>query len=1321
MTSRQQQLNNAINPSVFQCHELSFEQLVVWAKQFAQQLPFRNLQDQAQGTWGNLFQHNEIVVCAAILTSDTKYIQTQFRQVQRQGEEMTAQFLLVLLKRLQEWYLYLPGAPESAYQFKYYLLDEYQTHLSLPISLVIPRLPEQFRARVQELDALWNLDEHMLDTGPQTLQDAEFTDQARHCFAKIIFVIEQIKQQSQTVLKSALSHQQNGPQLALYFAFLKLFERAQNSLNQFTEKHLNFYYQDVLQQEKQATADDAIFLKLSLNNKTHNTVSFAKHAEFSPGDDSDFKPIIYRSQYPIEVTDAEVTRVFNLTLQRDPLVSPERESGYACGVSAQQQQLDITASGENFPLAQQFPFFHNEHSSEDEFQPMGMIITDPIFTMAQGNRYIDITLHLKEQRANIIEQELINAGDDEAIINALTRVFHQLLATHDHLFEEWSAIINANNLVTHISAHQRTKLQQLEAAPRVSLARKLFYFQLLDFVASSLTNDNPLALTKVDLLFRIIGQIVSRQCLYTATWLTKEDSAHILTIIAPLLGDDLTAYTTIQDLLCESSTAAFYHIFQDVFDIAVTTDEGWETLSEIEIHPGSEEDCHIGFKLKCYIDTGFEAIVPNQATRPDSASLKITLKPQSNCFPYSIFRDFELAQLTINTQVNGVTQLQLFNQEGQADTKQPFFLLGSQPYIDSYAVIASEEIARKSLTQLSFHFTWGGLPLEKQGFEQYYAQYPYAYTNSCFKIAAQVLNSGQWTPIGPLQQSLFTPAHGALDNTRSFYFSDIDNSYTPVTRPWPEVPYNNQTSIRNGLFQLKLTGPDTAFGHNDYAPLFSDILTHNVKSKHKKARPNQPYAPLVNQLSINYSAQSVIDLQNNVHKTQSELIHLHPFGQSLIYPQTQSQQMDKPRLLANYQEDSHCFIGIKASELYGYLNLYFAFDGSAKLLMPYPSTAYNWYYLVDNQWQPLNPNKIIHDTTQSFLTSGVVTLDIPGSINKNHTVMPSGLFWLRVSTNKGIDQYPVCQHVATHVVQVNGKGAPMQDDGITPLSFSTWRSKPKVTNLAAIAQLNPMTQPPELESDQQFQMRVSERLRHKNKVLTPWDYEHLILEHFPKVGAVHCFPTRSFYSQEREPGKVLIIVTPSDIHCDHKPCLPKKLDASYLLSIRQFLLSVSRPHVQIEVRNPGYEKIQIRCKVTLKEGVSHGPALRKLEQAIKSQLCPWEPNSLNTGLGFGLSLEKLGAFIRSQDKVVNVSSLSALKISIDEDTDYSLQDSAATHQPIQAAFPWFLLIPEVHHYIQISTDNLAHDPEEAGIGDLVIGEQFIIHSTTTSNNKGTEE
>ena len=38
----------------------------------------------------------------------------------------------------------------------------------------------------------------------------------------------------------------------------------------------------------------------------------------------------------------------------------------------------------------------------------------------------------------------------------------------------------------------------------------------------------------------------------------------------------------------------------------------------------------------------------------------------------------------------------------------------------------------------------------------------------------------------------------------------------------------------------------------------------------------------------------------------------------------------------------------------------------------------------------------------------------------------------------------------------------------------------------------------------EYYRRISERLRHKNRAITSWDYEQIILENFPEVFKVKC-------------------------------------------------------------------------------------------------------------------------------------------------------------------------------------------------------------------------
>ena len=48
------------------------------------------------------------------------------------------------------------------------------------------------------------------------------------------------------------------------------------------------------------------------------------------------------------------------------------------------------------------------------------------------------------------------------------------------------------------------------------------------------------------------------------------------------------------------------------------------------------------------------------------------------------------------------------------------------------------------------------------------------------------------------------------------------------------------------------------------------------------------------------------------------------------------------------------------------------------------------------------------------------------------------------------------------------------------------------------------------ESKDQRNARVAERIRHRARAINSWDYERLLLEEFPTIGKVACFPNCSY-------------------------------------------------------------------------------------------------------------------------------------------------------------------------------------------------------------------
>ena len=106
-------------------------------------------------------------------------------------------------------------------------------------------------------------------------------------------------------LKKLKKSSETPAHLALFFGFLHLFEVAQDDLNTITERHLDFYYRDVLQlEENPAVADQAVIIfKLA---KNVNSYLLKKGTKLKAGKDDTGVERIYELEKDIIVNKGQV-------------------------------------------------------------------------------------------------------------------------------------------------------------------------------------------------------------------------------------------------------------------------------------------------------------------------------------------------------------------------------------------------------------------------------------------------------------------------------------------------------------------------------------------------------------------------------------------------------------------------------------------------------------------------------------------------------------------------------------------------------------------------------------------------------------------------------------------------------------------------------------------------------------------------------------------------------------------------------------------------------------------------------------------------------
>ena len=138
------------------------------------------------------------------------------------------------------------------------------------------------------------------DGGPKAYEriyDALDFNLMRSAIHAITRVAARLKSEAEASLMASLDqfggHQ---PHYGLWLAFLKLFRHAQQSLNSFTERHLDFYFQEVLQLRPREAVADHVHLLFELA-KSVEAVQIRAGTAFRAGNDARGRPVVYALEY----------------------------------------------------------------------------------------------------------------------------------------------------------------------------------------------------------------------------------------------------------------------------------------------------------------------------------------------------------------------------------------------------------------------------------------------------------------------------------------------------------------------------------------------------------------------------------------------------------------------------------------------------------------------------------------------------------------------------------------------------------------------------------------------------------------------------------------------------------------------------------------------------------------------------------------------------------------------------------------------------------------------------------------------------------------
>lgn len=785
-------------------------------------------------------------------------------------------------------------------------------------------------------------------------------------------------------------------------------------------------------------------------------------------------------------------------------------------------------------------------------------------------------------------------------------------------------------------------------------------------------------------------------------------------------------FDLIEDISINTQTSAddvAAKLFANALLIDVSTPEGWFRIKRWQIDSLKEWKSHQAICINAYLSMEDPPLTDNNPATIGTdyqtpwPLIRIGMNPDADVYLYSFVHALDVEFIRIETEVSGMKALQMNSDLGPLDSSAPFMPFGPIPAKNACLLIGNAELFRKRLTDLKIHLEWNRVPESETGFAGHYQSYDQGINNHSFKIRLSALSSYSFKPVEAVNQQTFNLFNAEGPDTPVSNHTIIEGVQLEQMRIQPDynltqlAPYSNLS--RSGYFKLQLSEPLRAFGHADYQRLFTTYLLAQTrpgkKSEALETPPNEPFVPVVNRISISYKAASEINLRplnsnENDPSAGEKIITLHPFGHQEIFAEGKGISQN---LFPRFDEDGYLYIGLTQVTPGSVLPLYFQVQESK--LRQKPWDIYNIYgsFLQGNQWEPFKQEHMLSDTSRGFSTSGILTLQLPEVIDTNSTQMPSGLFWIRIAAKGNLEPIGRILQVYPHAVEVvwENNGDESHFDSGKPLPTIQALVQPK-SEIAQVIQPGGFYGGCPQETMEQFYIRTSERLRHKNRGISTWDIEHLVLEAFPIVRRAKCITP--LVDDKIQAGNLRVIVLPDAPPTDLTPML----GFYQLTTIRQFLANKLSPFVEIKVLNPVYEKIKVTCSVLLQKGLEHekGKHLKILHDDLQDFICPW----LKSGriqMGGSISKNDLLDFIYNRPYIRFVTGFSMVHIYEQDNNEFTLSDTAHADQAyeiIRASTPWSILIPVDMHQIDFMDQEDYVLPDQTAIDVMRLGTDFVI-------------
>ncbi|MDV7144028.1 hypothetical protein R3X27_15170 [Tropicimonas sp. TH_r6] len=597
---------------------------------------------------------------------------------------------------------------------------------------------------------------------------------------------------------------------------------------------------------------------------------------------------------------------------------------------------------------------------------------------------------------------------------------------------------------------------------------------------------------------------------------------------------------------------------------------------------------------------------------------------------FARLRGASLANVAIRSEASNLRQMSIRAADGVADPSDSFMPFGVTPRIGARWIIGSSELFAKPQAEMKIHVTWA----EAYTQDGFLRNLP----ATSFGIGFEYLRAGKWQAFEnyfvllllALMEELGEeqPSELGFESKDSEIFVETPGFAATDAGLVLEEPAYGAGSV-TGFMRITL---GNHFGHGAYLDHKTQILIEKAKPTADQTDlkdttrynyssdgltddpyapdvlPKEPYTPEIEEIALSYKA-----------KTQAvdEIWHVHPFGAA-------ARSATGPVLDPTPFEGA-LYVGLDALDPPERVMLLVQVaDGTGDPLLAVPDLDIS--YLGASDWEHFVAQGI-DDRTKDFTTSGVLGLAAPREARPGAGFMPAGKHWLRIAAPENAG---AINRVLT--IEAQAMRATFQDAGNDPAFLEVPLEPETISKLKLPDRaVKTVTQPfasfggRGMEGRTAYHRRASERLRHKDRAVTLWDYEHLGLEAFPSLYRIKALNTTELKrvggvvvaDNEAAPGAVTVVAVPYTQGRSQLDPLRPYTDQATLTALDAHLRRRQSPFICFEVANPKFEEIHVDMQVAFLPHIADLDFYRDLvEAALIEHLTPWRQAGAQ-GVEFG--------------------------------------------------------------------------------------------------------